>query len=36
MSLSFEYTMPINDKGSYLASLTLVNPLNLQANKLHK
>ena len=35
MSLSFEHTMPIDSNGSYIASLTFVNPSNLQANNLH-
>ena len=35
MSLSFGHTMPIDSNGSYIASPTVVNPSNLQANNLH-
>ena len=34
MNLSFEHTLPINGKGSYIASLTLVNPASMQAHNL--
>ena len=35
MNLSIEHTLPINDKGSYIASLTLVNLASMQAHNLH-
>lgn len=34
MNLSFEHTLPIDGKGNYIASLTIVNPTDMQAHNL--
>lgn len=34
MNLSIEHTLPIDGKGNYIASLTIVNPTDMQAHNL--